>query len=113
MLALLLWVIVAADRPASAWITVPVQVVLPDGNRASDSRTEPGAVAVRFTGDGDEMWELAVKRSRVRLLLQVGEPVAAHVVYSLGTSMVQVPPGLSVLARDIRPVHVRVRPDAR
>ncbi len=109
MLAMLLWVVVAAERPTSEWISVPVEVVLRDPAFTADPQPDPAVVLVRFSGPGREMWEIAVKRSRLRLLLPVREPVTGQGVYLLGPSMVHVPAGLSVVARDVRPVRVRVR----
>lgn len=111
MLALLLWVLVAAERPTSEWVSVPVEVILRDPDHSAEPRAEPEFVSVRLSGPGREMWEVAIKRSRMRLLLPVREPVGEQEIYLLGPSMVRVPAGASVVARDVRPIRVRVRFD--
>ena len=105
-MALLLWVSVSAEEPASQWLTVPVEVVLLDPMHTLIRGPIPSEVEVRFSGRGRDLWELAVNRPS--LVLPIRNAEENDQIFLLDPEMVRVPPSLEVVARDLRPSSVRV-----
>lgn len=105
-LALLLWVSVSAEEPASQWLTVPVEVALLDPMHTLVGGPVPSQVEVRFSGPGRDLWELALNRPS--LVLPVRNAEEDDQIFVLDPEMVRVPQNLEVAARDVRPSSVRL-----
>lgn len=105
-LALLLWVSVSAEEPATQWLDVPVEVALLDENNVLVRGPIPAQVEVRFAGPGRELWELALNRPK--LVVPVRSADADDQIYLLDPEMVRVPQSLAVSAQDLRPSSVRL-----
>lgn len=104
-LAVLLWVVVSAEQPATQWIRVRVEPVLRDPDYVLTGGAQPGSVLVRFSGRGRELWEVALREPVLFLPIRNGGAGS----YALDPQMVQVPRNLpGVTAEDVRPGLVRV-----
>lgn len=100
-LAVLLWVVITADQPASGWFTVPLEVSVTDPNYRLEGGDLPEEVEVRFTGPGRELFDLALRRPTFRLTVNdVEEEVEAR---TLDPRMVQLSGQMTVNAIDVRP----------
>ncbi|MDQ3556193.1 MAG: hypothetical protein M3409_05390 [Gemmatimonadota bacterium] len=104
--ALLLWVGVSAEQPASQWLAVPVEVALRDPGYVLAGGPVPAEVQVRFSGPGRDLWELALNRPA--LVLPVRGSGAEGGIFLLDPQMVQMPRGGAVAAQDVRPSSVRL-----
>lgn len=105
-LALLLWAVVSAGEVTSQWIPVPVRVVSDSEDYVRVDGPDPQEVAVRFTGPGRELLELALNRPQ--LWLTVEDPEEGGDVRVLSPQMVQVPDGFAARAQEVRPATVRL-----
>lgn len=105
-LAVLLWITVSADQIAVRWLPVPVEVDVRDAEHALVRGPTPEEVEVRFSGPGRELWELAISRPPVRLVVRDASEGVQE--FTLEPGQVQIPRGRLITAVDVRPATVQL-----
>lgn len=105
-LAVLLWVVVSAEQITSQWIPVPLQIEENDPDFELTSSESFEDVAVRFTGSGRDLMELAIRKPP--LVLSIDRVQSTTQEFRLDPGMVQVPTQLGVNAQEVRAPLVRL-----
>jgi hypothetical protein len=105
-LAMLLWITVSADQITARWLPVPVEIEIRDANHQLVAGPAPEDVEVRFSGPGRELWELAITRPPIRLIVRDASEGVQE--FTLEPAQVQIPRGRLITAVDVRPATIQL-----